>query len=98
VLLILATPGCGCEPETGEINPGGRQDFRGQVSAVLAKSIAEVDEVEVEDEFGEVKRFKVSQRVDILPQDLEEHRNNRWPVTVVYVSQCDELVAWDILD
>lgn len=98
-LIATAAAALGCE-ESGEADARETQSARGQVLQVEARSLIELEALELLDDAGEVWRFE-GRGIAVpgfAPSHLNEHKLLGQPIEVFYQREGDALVLRNITD
>ena len=96
VLFLLLTVACGGGATTDEV--AGAKQVRGQIVAVVARNIAEIELLTIRDDAGQEYTFTTEGFVEFTPSHLKEHQLFGQPVLVKYLEQGGGLVAVEIGD
>ena len=99
LLLICALAACSADASDAPTLPS-LQAVRGQVLHVEARSLIELEALEIQDESGAIWRFEGRGKVipGFAPSHLNEHKLLGLSVKVTYYREGDALVLHDVTD
>ena len=98
LVAALAAAACGGGSASGE-DGEPRESVKGVVVRVEARSLTELEFIDVQDDTGFVWRFQPGEPYrGLMPSHLREHMVQGLPVTVMYCALGDVLVMEDVTD
>lgn len=99
LLLICALAACSADASDAPTQPS-LQSVRGQVLHVEARSLIELEALEIQDESGAIWRFEGRGKVipGFAPSHLNEHKILGLSVEVAFYRDGDALVLHDVTD
>ena len=99
LLLIGALAACSADASDAPTQPS-LQAVRGQVLHVQARSLIELEALEIQDESGAIWRFEGRGKVvpGFAPSHLNEHKLLGLSVEVAFYREGDALVLHDVTD
>lgn len=99
LLLICALAACSADASDAPTLPS-LQSVRGQVLHVEARSLIELEALEIQDESGAIWRFEGRGKVvpGFAPSHLNEHKLLGLSVEVAFYREGDALVLHDVTD
>lgn len=99
LLLICALTACSTDASDAAAQPS-RQAVRGQVLHVEARSLIELEALEIQDENGAIWRFEGRGKAipGFAPSHLNEHKLLGLSVEVAFYREGDALVLHDVTD
>lgn len=99
LLLICALAACSADASDAPALPS-LQAVRGQVLHVEARSLIELEALEIQDESGAIWRFEGRGKVipGFAPSHLNEHKILGLSVEVAFYREGDALVLHDVTD
>lgn len=99
LLLICALAACSADASDATTLPS-LQSVRGQVLHVEARSLIEIEALEIQDEIGAIWRFEGRGKAipGFAPSHLNEHKLLGLSVEVAFYREGDALVLHDVTD